>query len=162
MAVGKSTIGRLLSRELGYNFVDVDKEIESTSGMSISEIFATKGVQGFRKIESEIIGRLATEENLVISTGGGLFLSEHNRDLLLKNTLVIDLYCAFPCVLERIRRNKNRPIALLKSDEELEELFYEREKYYKLSPYVVNTTNKRIKDILKVIENIVEKRVSNV
>ena len=82
---GKSTIGKLVAKQLGKEFVDADDEIIRTAGMSIPEIFATKGEAGFRDIETTVLKDLGRRSGLVIATGGGCVTQERNYDLLHQN-----------------------------------------------------------------------------
>jgi shikimate kinase len=84
-ATGKTSVGRLLAAQLGWNFVDVDEYIEMSFGGSIAGIFAAEGESGFRKRESQALITLCGQDRHVIATGGGAILSQENR-LLLRST----------------------------------------------------------------------------
>jgi len=71
MGSGKSTVGRLVAQDLGFQFVDTDSLIEEKAGISIAEIFATEGEEAFRQLERGMILELAKKDKLVIATGGG-------------------------------------------------------------------------------------------
>ena len=109
MASGKSTVGRKLSKKLGLNFFDIDNEIEKKAGAKISWIFDVEGEEKFRDREHEAFSDLATNENCVISTGGGIVLREENRELLNKGT-VIYLEVSIQTQLERTINDKDRPL----------------------------------------------------
>ncbi len=114
MASGKSTIGRKLSKRLNLDFIDIDEEVEKSAGVSISWIFDLEGEEKFRERErKELINFLKTD-NCVISTGGGVILSEENRNNLKKGT-VIYLETSIQTQLERTLNDKKRPL-LLESD----------------------------------------------
>ncbi|HWA96454.1 MAG TPA: shikimate kinase [Terracidiphilus sp.] len=93
MGSGKSTVGPLVARHLGWRFVDVDDVIEADAGMKISEIFAQKGEAAFRTQEQSTIARLSAEDHLVLALGGGAIESEPTRTLLLESpgTLLVHL-----------------------------------------------------------------------
>ncbi len=91
MGSGKSSKGKLLAERLGMRFVDVDEEIERTQGMTIAEIFEHKGKIAFREIEHKIIADISGEKRCVISTGGGVVLSETNMKKLKENGTVVFL-----------------------------------------------------------------------
>ena len=88
---GKSSVAKLIAKALGWNFIDMDDEIENASGMSISEIFETKGEKWFRDEESELLNSISVKSNHVISTGGGVPVKEQNMNLMLKTGYVICL-----------------------------------------------------------------------
>ena len=88
---GKTTVGRLLAQATGKNFVDVDEEIIRTAGMSIPEIFAASGENGFRKIETAVLSRLGKGSGQVIATGGGCVTRAENYPLLHQNGRILRL-----------------------------------------------------------------------
>ena len=89
MASGKSTVGRRLSNRLNLKFIDIDKEIEKSAGVSISWIFDVEGEERFREREVKELAKSIDNNNCVISTGGGVILSKENRDILKKVQLSI-------------------------------------------------------------------------
>ena len=127
MGAGKSTI----ARELDPNYLDMDVLIEKRLGMSIAEFFAEKGEGAFRQIESEVLAELLKTEQ-VVSTGGGVVISQRNRDLLKTNSDNIYLKADFETLYQRISADKNnqRPLFLSKTKEELQKIFQERESWY--------------------------------
>ena len=82
MGSGKSTVGKILSDELFLNFFDTDEQIELRTGASIDWIFDLEGEEGFRKRESDILDEMVQKNSIVLSTGGGIVLSDKNRELL--------------------------------------------------------------------------------
>ena len=84
MATGKTTIGKLLARQLNWQFVDTDEIIVSQQAMSIENIFSQFGEEAFRKLENEVARDLAKREHLVISTGGKMMLDPLNAENLEK------------------------------------------------------------------------------
>ena len=109
MASGKSTVGRKLSKRLNLDFIDVDEEVEKSAGVSISWIFDVEGEKKFRERESkELINSLKTD-NCVIATGGGVILTEQNRNLIKKGT-VIYLETSIQTQLERTLNDNKRPL----------------------------------------------------
>ncbi|MBF0467596.1 MAG: shikimate kinase [Desulfamplus sp.] len=82
MGTGKTTVGKLLAKKLGYRFLDTDEVIMSRHNMTVAEIFKTKGEAAFRKMEQELALELAQQDRLVISTGGGMMLDRFNSDTL--------------------------------------------------------------------------------
>ena len=86
---GKSTLGKLAAEKLGKTFVDTDAEIIKRIGMSIADYFAAYGEDSFRKVESEVVQEISTQNNLVISTGGGVIKNPENIRWLKGNGTVI-------------------------------------------------------------------------
>jgi shikimate kinase len=131
MGAGKTTIGRQLAKSLKWPFYDSDKAIEESTGVDIPTIFEFEGEAGFREREQKMIKQLTQMRGIVLATGGGAILLEENRRLLQKNGFVVYLQCSITRILERTRRDTQRP--LLKTDnpkERLESLFREREPLY--------------------------------
>lgn len=131
MGAGKTTIGRLLAKSLGLPFYDSDKAIEESTGVDIPTIFEFEGEQGFRDREQKMILQLTKMEGIVLATGGGAILREENRRLLKENGFIVYLRCSVDRILERTRRDTQRP--LLKTDNpraKIETLFAQREPLY--------------------------------
>ena len=127
MGAGKSTI----ARELDPDYVDMDALIEKRLGMSIANFFAEKGEAAFRQLESEVLADLLQRDQ-VVSTGGGVVISQRNRDLLKTNTDIIYLKADFETLYHRIAADKDnqRPLFLNNSKEELATIFQERQAWY--------------------------------
>ena len=127
MGAGKSTI----ARGLNPDYIDMDALIEERLGMSIANFFAEKGEEAFRQVESEVLAELL-ETNQVVSTGGGVVISQRNRDLLKTNPDNIYLKADFETLYQRIAADKDnqRPLFLNNSKEELAAIFQERQAWY--------------------------------
>lgn len=127
MGAGKSTI----ARGLDPNYLDMDALIEKRLGMSIANFFAEKGEAAFRHVESEVLADLLQTDQ-VVSTGGGVVISQRNRDLLKTNTDNIYLKADFETLYLRIAADKDnqRPLFLNNSKEELVAIFQERQAWY--------------------------------
>ena len=110
MGAGKSTIGRLLAKELHLPFKDSDKEIEVRTGADIPWIFDVEGEPGFREREQAVIADLCREDGLVLATGGGAVLRQENREALRAGGRVIYLHASVEQQLERTARDRNRPL----------------------------------------------------
>ena len=100
MATGKTTVGKLLADQMGYQFVDTDELIEERVGLTIAEIFQKKGEDAFRKMESDLAKELADKEGLVISTGGRFMLDPDNAEILIRHGLVFCLVATPEEILE--------------------------------------------------------------
>ena len=127
MGAGKSTI----ARGLDPDYIDMDTLIEEGLGMSIADFFAENGEEAFRQVESEVLADLL-KTNQVVSTGGGVVISQRNRDLLKTNPDNIYLKADFETLYQRIAADKDnqRPLFLNKSKEELASIFQERQAWY--------------------------------
>ena len=127
MGAGKSTI----ARGLNPDYIDMDALIEKRLGMSIAEFFSEKGEATFRQVESEVLTDLLKTDR-VVSTGGGVVVSQRNRDLLKTNADNIYLKADFETLYHRIAADKDnqRPLFLNNSKEELAAIFQERQAWY--------------------------------
>ncbi|WP_426167258.1 shikimate kinase [Sandarakinorhabdus sp. DWP1-3-1] len=110
MGAGKTTIGRRLALRLGLPFVDADAEIETASGLSVAEIFERFGEAHFRDGERRVIARLVDGDPKVIATGGGAFIQDDTRALLLERALVVWLDADIATLVDRVRRRNTRPL----------------------------------------------------
>lgn len=110
MGVGKTSIGRKLAERLGLPFVDADEEIEKAAGLSIAEIFERFGEDYFRDGERRVIARLIEEKTNVIATGGGAFINDETRALILSQTHSIWLNADIEILVERVSRRSHRPL----------------------------------------------------
>ena len=110
MGVGKSTVGRRLAARLNLPFVDADNEIEAAAGMSIPDIFDRFGEPYFRDGERRVIARLIDGRRKIIATGGGAFINDETRALILDQALAIWLRAAPEVLADRVKRRDNRPL----------------------------------------------------
>ena len=141
MASGKSTVGKALAARLGWDFFDVDREVERRTGVTVAEIFEKEGEAGFRRRETEMMAELTIRPGCIVAMGGGAPLFEVNRNLL-KRGLVVRLLSTVSDVLERTRFDTTRP--LLRSEDpvaKIRELMLAREPVYaEVSDVEVSTT----------------------
>lgn len=158
MGSGKSTVGKIISNELFLNFFDTDEEIETRTGASIDWIFDLEGEDGFRKRESKILHEMVQKNSIVLSTGGGIILSESNRELLSSRGTVFYLATPIAVQLERTSKDKDRP--LLKNGDPgkiLKELHLARENLYEeVADYIVNTEGKSSQEVSAEIIKLVK------
>jgi len=110
MGVGKTSIGKRLAVRLGTPFVDADDEIEKAAGLSISEIFAKYGEDYFRDGERRVIARLIEGAPKVIATGGGAFVNDETRALILERATSIWLDADVQVLADRVSRRDHRPL----------------------------------------------------
>ena len=110
MGSGKSSLGRLVARELGFQFIDTDALVVERAGFDIPTIFALQGEDHFREVEKSVLQSLTHLNRCVISTGGGAVLREENRELLRQIGFVVLLTASEEVLFERVSRNKKRPL----------------------------------------------------
>lgn len=141
MGAGKSTVGRSLARRLGWDFVDLDHEIESTTGVRIPVIFEIEGEQGFRRRESQILASLVSRSRMVLATGGGAVIDPANRVLLRESGHVVYLRASVDDLYMRTKSDKSRP--LLQTDnprDRIASLLNQRQAFYEeVASLQVNT-----------------------
>jgi shikimate kinase len=110
MGAGKTTVGRRLAQRLGRRFVDSDDEIEKAANMSIEDIFAAHGEAEFRAGEARVIARILRENDIVLATGGGAFMSAETRELVRAGAVSVWLKADFEVLFARVSRRANRPL----------------------------------------------------
>ena len=162
MGSGKSAVGKELSESLGFEFIDTDKLVEDSAGVSIAEIFDKHGEAVFRQMEAEAVEAVSEKDNAVISCGGGAVLNPKNIEHLGKKGIIINLEVSAQSVYERIKNDYSRP--LLNSNNSLSEikrLMKEREKAYQNCDYAVDADNKTPRQIAKEIIKILDDRKIN-
>lgn len=143
MGTGKTTVGRLLSRRLQWDLVDTDSLVESEAGISIKEIFATRGEAAFREMESAACARAAREPYRVISTGGGALIDPANRETLEASGIIVLLTCEADALLQRLEesaRKGERPLLGDAPAERIASLLRVREAAYNSIHLRVDTT----------------------
>jgi shikimate kinase len=148
MGVGKSTVGRMVADQLGFEFLDTDECVERDSGCTIRQIFAEKGEPVFRELERRLVLNLATRERLVISTGGGLILNPDNLRDLQQHSLVVCLWASAETIYERVRHMSHRP--LLQSPDPLakiRELLALREPSYRQADVLLSVEKRSAREV---------------
>ncbi len=158
MGVGKTSVGKLLSKKLSIRFIDVDKVIENKFNISINEIFEKKGEKFFRKLEEKVTLQQLKKNNVIISLGGGAFINPKIRREVLLTCKSFWLNLDIQTLQNRLIRSKNRPLLAnqdLKAT--LKKLFKEREKIYALADFKIDckslTINSITKKIIKLYAN---------
>ena len=155
MAVGKSAVGRNLSKKLKRRFVDLDRLIEKKEGKKVREIFSEKGEPYFRQLERQALSEVLEQEEQVIATGGGVILDEENLRLLKEKSLLVCLTASTDVILKRVGAGSKRP--LLKGTnrkERIEELLSQRSNHYAQAHFAVDTSESSID---QVVDAIIEK-----
>jgi len=157
MGVGKSTIGKLLSVELGVEFIDLDKYIEKRYRKSIKDIFDEKGENGFRKIEHEMLREAGTFQNVLISTGGGTPCFFDNMNFMNQQGITVYIKASVEELTSRLLASKNeRPLIQGKTPAELKEFISQhlaqRQCYYSKSQIIYE--NKQLITLVHVDETV--------
>lgn len=156
MLSGKSTIGKQLAKRLNYTFIDTDKEIEMHYKLSVSDVFKKYGEEVFRLLERKILLSLEKEDNIVVSTGGGLVCFNDNMKWVKENGLSIYLKLSPQAIVSRHKVAKRaRPLLQNKTEEELleyiEKTLEEREKFYNQADFSFEALSLKVEEIIKII-----------
>ena len=155
MGVGKSTIGKLLSKRLKISFEDLDSRLEKIESLTIYEIFEFMGEDYFRKIEENESLKMIKKKSKVIALGGGTFINPRVRRDIKKNCLSIWLDLIPKEIFNRVRKNKRRPLLKnAKSFKDVEKIYLSRKKIYSFADYRLNCNFKSTHQIVKEIEKI--------
>jgi shikimate kinase len=157
MGAGKTTVGRLLAKNLGAVFYDTDQEIEKRTGVRVPVIFEMEGEGGFRKREIGMIDELTQIQNIVLATGGGAVIAPENREHLKSRGIVIYLRASVHDLYIRTRFDRNRPLLQnTNAQAKLEELFAARDPLYRqVATYIVDTGNQPVMNIVQKIEELI-------
>ena len=140
---GKSTLGKLLARNLGLPFHDADHEVEKRCGMSIRDFFSQFGEPAFRDLEQAVIADLCAGGPMVLATGGGAVLREANRQVLHQGCTVIYLRTTPEELSRRLRHDRQRPLLQVADPlGKLRELFRERDPLYRRTAHFVIETGR--------------------
>ena len=157
MGCGKTTVAKELSKVLpDFKLVDIDDEIEKSTGKKISEIFLKYGEPHFRELESNKIKQFTQNDLQIISAGGGAFENPDNRRRFQENSTVIFLKASPEMIFERIKAETHRP--LLKkhfSLEKIQHILSLREKNYQKADYTIDTNNKTPAEIAEEILGVI-------
>ena len=156
MGSGKSTIGRIIARNLKYGFIDIDTEIEKIEGETISEIFLKKGEQYFRRIEEKVVLNKLNSKLKVISLGGGSFINKKIRKNIKKEHFSVWLNWKNDTLIERINKNDKRPLVKNLSKKELVNIIKERSIIYSEADIKIDCENLSKKEIINRIIKIYE------
>ena len=157
MGVGKSTVGKNLAQKLSYNFVDIDRTIESREGSTINLIFKNKSESYFRKLENEISLEKLKKKNTVISLGGGAFLNKSIRREVKNTSVSFWLDVDVSEIIKRLKKTKKRPLLYNKNlNVTVNKIYLERKKTYSEADYRIKCNflgpDKIVDKILKLYE----------
>ena len=165
MGSGKSVIGKILAKKIGFQHLDSDHEIIRFTRKSVNKNFQEHNEEYFRNIETKIVLKLIEKKNVVLSLGGGTILNRLIRDKLKKKSITLFLDVSLLKLEKRLKKSINRP--LLKNvdlKEKVKELDIARRKYYLLSDIIIKNTNSPIdtcKNFIIKFANFHEKKNIN-
>jgi len=158
MAVGKTTLGKIVAKKQKLEFIDIDSNIEKKNSMTIVEIFEKKGEKFFREEEEKEVLESMKKKNCVIALGGGAFVNKIIREYVLKNAISIWLTLNIETLIKRTQWNEQRPLLNKKSNKKkLNELFEERKNFYKLANHKIVCDELSKNDIVKKIMTLYAK-----
>ena len=152
---GKSTLGKLLAKKIGWSFVELNKEIERQNGLSVAEIIALYGQEGFRRMEQAALNQLlARKELMVLATGGGIVSEPLTFDLILSSFYTIWLKAKPEEHMARVvAQGDQRPMAgSTEAMEDLKRILAGRELLYRKADAIVDTSGKSVAQSLKLLE----------
>jgi shikimate kinase len=139
MGAGKTTIGKILSQKLNYNFVDLDLDIEKEQVISISEMFEKHGEKYFRDVETESLRKISEKSNQIISTGGGIVIKDENWEIMRNSGVSVYLKASIETLFNRVKHKSTRPLLNVENPfEKAKELFAARESLYEKSDIVLD------------------------
>ena len=158
MAVGKTTLGKIVAKKQKLEFIDIDSNIEKKNSMTIIEIFEKKGEKFFRKEEEKEVLKSMEKKNCVIALGGGAFINEIIRENILKKAISIWLDVNIETLNKRTKWNQQRPLLNKKNNQKkLSELLGERKTIYKQANHKIVCDKLSKNDIAEKIIALYEK-----
>ena len=155
MGVGKTSVGKMLAKRLNFNLIDTDYEIEKLSSETIPNIFDIYGEDYFRKLENNILKKVLKENNVVISTGGGIITNKENYNILKNQENVIFLDASVETIINHLENETNKRPLLNNSknlSSKIEELLSTRyKKYTDVSDIIIDVNDKNIEEVISQI-----------
>jgi len=157
MGSGKTSTGRILAKQLGYDFVDTDDEVVERTGVSIAYVFDVEGESGFRQREHHALMKFSDSQKVVIATGGGIITHDKSRTIIKDHKSVVYLKTSIEKQIERATVSDKRPL-LIDTDpaSKLQELMLTREPLYEeISDIKINTDERTPREIaLEIIDRL--------
>jgi shikimate kinase len=152
MGAGKTSVGRHVAEQLGFEFVDTDALIETRTGKTITQIFATEGEAHFRSLEHSVVEQLAARDSVVISTGGGLPTQQANMDSLKTHALVVCLWASADRIWDRVKNQSHRPLLQTPNPQErIKELLKTRAPFYRQADVLLHTDNRSQRQVCQQV-----------
>jgi len=158
MAVGKTTLGKIVAKKQELKFIDIDATIEKKNSMTIKEIFKKKGEKFFRIEEEKEVLKSLEKSNCVIALGGGAFMNKTLRENILKKAISIWLNVDIKTLNQRVKWNQKRPLLKEENNQKkITELYAERKNIYKLANHQIACDNLSKKNIAEKIIALYER-----
>jgi len=152
MGTGKTSVGRLVADQLGFEFLDTDELIQVRTGRTIADIFAKEGEPAFRQLERQVVQELSTREKTVIATGGGLPTNAENLAALKSFALVICLWASAEKIWERVRNQSHRPLIHdADPQKKIRDLLAVRKPFYHQADVLINTDLRSVREAAQQI-----------
>jgi|TARA_Y100000296_G_scaffold83597_1_gene114808 shikimate kinase len=159
MAVGKTTLGKIVAKIQGLEFIDIDTNIEKRNSMSINEIFNKKGEKFFRTEEEKEVLNSLKKKNCVIALGGGAFVNKIIRVNVLKDAISVWLDVDIDILNKRVKWSQKRPLLQEKNNKKiLEKLYEKRKEFYKQANYKIACNKLNKQDVIKKIITLYAKQ----
>ncbi len=159
MGTGKTAAAKLLAKESQMKYISTDEVIEDRERRSINEIFKKSGEPYFRRVEKEVVGKIAQLNSFVIDAGGGVVLDKENIENLKRNGKIVCLGATPDVILERTKRYHHRPLLNTENPKaKIEELLKFRAPFYAQADFCIDTTNLNIEEVTQEIRNRIENR----
>jgi|TARA_B100000315_G_scaffold185446_1_gene174581 shikimate kinase len=159
MAVGKTTLGKIVAKIQGLEFIDIDTNIEKKNSMSINEIFNKKGEKFFRTEEEKEALNSLKKKNCVIALGGGAFVNEIIRANVLKNAISVWLDIDIDILNKRVKWSQKRPLLKEENSKKiLKKLYEKRKEFYKQANYKIACNKLNKQDVIKKIVTLYAKQ----
>jgi shikimate kinase len=154
MGTGKTAVAKLLAKDMAMKYISTDEVIEDKERRSINEIFKKSGEPYFRRVEKEVVKKVAQLNNFVIDAGGGVVLDKENIQNLKRNGSIICLSATAEVILERTKRYHHRPLLNVENPKaKIEELLRFRAPFYAQADFFIDTTGLSIEQVTQEIKN---------
>ncbi len=160
MGTGKTSVGRQLALQKGWNFIDLDELVELQQQRRIVDIFAKDGEAYFRKLEKKALKQVATQKKFVVACGGGIVLDPDNIKLMKKTGLLICLCASCEVILKRVSAGNHRPILnVARPRERIEHLLKLRAPYYLQADKSIDTSKLSVKQVVsRILKLLTDKK----
>lgn len=160
MGCGKTTIGKILAKRTGREFIDMDKYIEEKENMTVSQIFETHGEDYFRDVEHQVCKELSEKQDLIVATGGGALTFQRNVEVIRKSATVLLISVPVEVISKRLKNDTTRPLLQRPDKEEaMRELYNKRLPIYTDAATVIVNGTGHPKAVAKLIMNTMNLKV---